>query len=387
MSLTTFLGTCSSPLIVELLEPLMPHQEVVLRNIQVLLEDPKRSLIQRRIALKKVCGDEVYARFKLRITAICDFVDFDLNAPIFYNIIHRSGIEVPAGYSFEDLAVWLYCHHRALWDLIQARKFAQTSARCVHEYQLEPALFKAAGYEDPEAIERFQTATSAACRGLGFGDHVYLLSDSEPDEAFYRAVIFLSPIDQQVMTFKDEFRLAQDMNTTSLVLSYDKRLQRLFLIGRKIERSVAFQIAAAWAECFLGMNCTAVDRKKCYNLQCFQSIPIALETNHPMIASMHIKSVLIGDNVLGDTMILSPKDEPHIRPEQVHATLKLFPSKAVVKRVSLRVTLTQRYHNFTHVDVSLSTKSLTFGEAGNCEDLRQAIKAILRKHHVLPQGL
>lgn len=385
--MTTFVCAVSPHQMVQLVAPLLENNQALCLSLQRMLEEDTLTPQKKLRALNKICGDEIYARFKQKIKNIHELVDCDLNVPILYNLLERVQLNYPRELSFENLTVWLYLNHPSVWNDLLALSFIRTSARKIYAYEILPTLFQGADYTDKEAIEAFELNVSKVCSAKGFGHNAHLILD-DVKEGVYRAILYFTPYPKKVMTCKRKtaksFKMKDDENALRMILVYNEAKRCFLIIGGPAEKAIRFQIVAEWAERFIGGRACQEVSTKTYNLDYFLTFPTALPTTSPLIHSIQIKSMTFGNACRGDVVVMNHSQKPAINPVEAEEVMRLFGPSVELKHLVLAVKLSQRTHMIQQFNVSLSKKSLTFGEASNCEDLCAAVKETLEMCHVLP---
>lgn len=389
MTISTLLEVCSSHAFVSLLNATLPEYQTAFSSIEAALADKEMSTRRKINLIKRVCGNEQYFFFVKQTHDLREILALDLNAPILYNILAEMEIEPPEGCSFEDLAIWTRIHYPNVWELLKARSFRRASSRKVRDYKVTIDEAIAPRYTDAEAIATFEMETSEICSKLGIGKHVKYVFDNV-EGGIYRAILFLSPIPLYVMTCNHEaaiFKMKLDENAIKVVLVYNETTKILSIIGEIADVKARFKIAKVWSRIFVGGQCDCKTATRLHALDKFLTLPTTLTTDHPIIKALYLYEISMVEEKIRRITIRTTAGHHVLSRAAIQQTLNHAEAEICVRNVKLTVCLRRPLHRIEKFNISLSTDTITFGGAGDFEDIRGAIKEVLEDFDVYSKRL
>lgn len=378
ITLSSLVGVCSPNHLVSLLIKTFPEKESEILTLKPLLYTSV-GMRKKLDAIRRVCGVQNYYNIIKKLHDVCHILETDLNAPILYKILEKAHVDYPKGETFQDLTVWLYLHHSELWDDFVRLSFMRSPHRQIHVCEIIPGCRSWWDYEDVSRLKKFETTITEIFSKEGFGEGAELIVDSISD-GIYRAVLSLSPIGQKVTTYdatdKVKFKIKRDINARKLILVYNEKLERLWIVGRLSERKTRIALAAAWAEVFLGGTCEKEVPPPAYNLDFFLTSPLCFLHPHAFISEVRVVEMTFALGRCDVTVSLKRSD--CLKPEDIQDILAHYPTaEQHLKKVRCVVVMKTPLHGIDNFDLTLSACAMSLGDAENCDDIRAAIEEVL----------
>lgn len=382
MTLTSLIKMASPTHFVQLLMKVYPQYSEVIESKKSKLFDHTLTPRQKMNVIKtSICTEREYNDFIKQLSDLCQILETDLNEPILYTLLKKAHLDYPKDYSFQDLTIWLYLNHSQLWEDLLHRSFMRTPKCQAHACEIIPGVQSCWDYEAPRRIKEFEKVVPTVFEGMAVGEEAELIIDDIAN-GIYRAILLLSPRPRSVFTYERDaqntFSIQPDRVARKIVLIYNEKLERLWVVGSIPERKTRIALAARWAESFLGGTCEKEAPPPTYQLETFKTLPLVFHNPHRCFKEMFITGITFAQkhNVRVKYKVFTSKTARLTR-EDIDCAMSIFNHQVEVHHVDLTVLMDAPLHGIDRFDIALSPKSISLGDAENCDDIRIMIEEVL----------